>query len=84
MPTPTATATPSPTTRAIRCAVTSGGLTAKRLGEREAYAQRHGAYLLDVLSEADRIHLLVFKALGPTATIADACATIYRYAPQPS
>lgn len=70
-----------PTTRAIRFAVAAGVLTAARLREREAYAARHSAHLSDVLSEADRLHLLlVLKALGSTATLMDACAAIHRQA----
>lgn len=77
----TSPAASQPTTRAIRFVVAAGVLTSARLREREAYAQRHGAQLVDVLSEADRLHLLlVLKALGPTATCADACAAIHRHA----
>ena len=73
--------TAQPITRAIRFAVEAGVLSAARLREREAYAQRHGAQLVDVLSEADRVHLLlVLKALGPHASFADACATIHTHA----
>lgn len=85
MPTANSTTATTPITHAIRFAVGAGVLTATRLHEREAYAQRHGTQLMDVLSEADRVHLLlVLKALGPTATFADACTAIHRYAAQRS
>lgn len=75
---------PQPITRAIRFAVSAGVLTSARLREREAYAMVHGVPLLDVLSASDRVHLLLMlKALGPTATLADACAAIHRHG-QPS
>lgn len=70
-----------PITCAIRYAVSAGVLTAARLRERTAYAARHQVDLLLVLSEAERMHLLlVMKALGPMATRAEAIAAVLRHA----
>lgn len=67
--------------RAIRYAVSAGVLTAARLRERTADAARQRVDLHDVLTAAERIHLLlVMKALGPMATRADAIAVVQRQA----
>lgn len=68
-----------PITRTIRFAISAGILTPGRLRDLEESSQKAGLGLLDLLNEAELLHLqLVQKALGPGATWQDAAAAIRR------
>lgn len=67
-------------TRTIRFAISAGVLTPARIRERQDHAQRLGAGFLEMLSEAELLHLkLLKKTLRPEATWEDAVRAIQRY-----
>ena len=71
-----------PTTRAIRFAVSAGTLTPPRIQRRRVEAEQRGVHLVDVLTEAELMHLqLIQKVLPPGATWADAVEVIMRQEP---
>lgn len=72
-----------PTTRAIRFAVSAGALTPPRIQRRQVEAGQRGVHLVEVLTEAELMHLqLIQKVLPPDATWVDALEAILRLEPE--
>lgn len=67
-------------TRTIRFAISAGVLTPPRIRERQDEAKRLDVDFLDVLTEAELLHLqLIKKALRLEATWEDAVAVILQH-----
>ncbi len=69
-----------PITRTIRFAISAGVLTPSRIRERQDEARRLGTGFLEVLTEAELMHLqLIKKTLRPEATWEAAVGVIQRH-----
>ena len=63
--------------RAVRIAIAAGPLTAEVLARHQREAAQQGKHLLEVLSEADRLHLHVIqRTLPPGSTWTDVVEAI--------
>lgn len=69
--------TEQPSIRAVRFAISAGPLHAVRMRQRQDEAARQGAFLLDVLSTTELVHLqMIRNAMAVEATWEDAVAAI--------